>query len=188
MASSSPPRAPAAGCEHSISRSKMPPLGRFCRRNEAAKLGPGQVGPHHDEAGADEAAQATQVVQVRVGHRPQGGQHALPHRVLDETLPHVLASMMPRNTMTARAGHGANQPRGYLTRQNFVPGPQSLRTGLWPSGQPEPAPGCSATIRMSSRIASPELRPDGGLLPHLICSPLVWNGRGGHGADQHGDA
>ena len=39
-----------------------------------------------------------------------------------------------------------------------------------------------------NRIASPELWPAGRLLPHLICSLPVWNGRGGHGADQHGDA
>ena len=48
------------------------------------------------------------------------------HRILNETLPHALASMMPCNIMMARAGHGANQPRGHLPRQNFVPGPKAL--------------------------------------------------------------
>ncbi|MGI4940219.1 MAG: hypothetical protein ACRYHQ_06605, partial [Janthinobacterium lividum] len=33
------------------------PLGRSGRRRQAAKLRPGQVGPHHDEAEAGEAAQ-----------------------------------------------------------------------------------------------------------------------------------
>ena len=31
--------------------------------------------------------------------------------------------------------------------------------------------GCSAAIRMSSRIGSSGMRPNGGVLPHLICSP-----------------
>ena len=38
-----------------------------------------------------------------------------------------------------------------------------------------------------NRIASPEMLPLPGLLPHLICSPPVCIGGGGHGADQHGD-
>jgi hypothetical protein len=36
---------------------------------------------------------------------------------------HARASIVLRNTMIARAGHGANQPRGHLNRQNFVPRP-----------------------------------------------------------------
>jgi len=36
---------------------------------------------------------------------------------------HARASIVPRNTMMARVGHGANQPRGHLPRQNFVPRP-----------------------------------------------------------------
>ena len=55
--------------------------------------------------------------------RLQGGEHALPHRVLDEMLFHACASRVPRNTMMARAGHRANQPRGHSSRQNFVPRP-----------------------------------------------------------------
>jgi len=98
-----------------------PLLGRVGRRHKAAKLGPGQVGSHHNEAGADEAAQAVQVATVHIRHRLQGGEHALPHRVLNEMLFHARASIVPRNTMMARVGHGANQPRGHLPRQNFVP-------------------------------------------------------------------
>ena len=37
------------------------------------------------------------------------------------------------------------------------------------------------------RIASPEMLPSVGLLPHVICSLPVFGG-GGHEADQHGDA
>ena len=37
------------------------------------------------------------------------------------------------------------------------------------------------------RIASPEMLPSVGLLPHVICSRPVFGG-GGHEADQHGDA
>jgi len=48
-----------------------PPLGRLGRRHEAARLGPGQVRPHHDKAGTDEAAKAVEVLLVHVGHRPQ---------------------------------------------------------------------------------------------------------------------
>src|SRR3984885_5093150 len=44
----------------------------------------------------------------------------------------------------------------------------------------------SATVRMCGRIASPEMLPSVGLLPHVICSPPVFGG-GGHEADQHGD-
>ena len=47
---------------------------------------------------------------------------------------------------------------------------------------------CSATIWMRSRIASPEVLPDDGLLPHLICSPPAWGGGGSDEAGQHGDA
>jgi hypothetical protein len=36
------------------------------------------------------------------------------------------------------------------------------------------------------RIASPEMLPRVGLLPHLICSPPGFGG-GEHEADQHGD-
>ena len=43
-----------------------------------------------------------------------------------------------------------------------------------------------ATVRMCGRIASPEMLPSVGLLPHVICSPPVFGG-GGHEADQHGD-
>jgi DNA replication protein DnaC len=39
-----------------------------------------------------------------------------------------------------------------------------------------------------TRIASSEKLPDGDLLPQLICSPPVFNGRGKYEADQHGDA
>ena len=100
-----------------------PLLGRLGRRHKAAKLGPGQVGPHHDEAGADEAAQAVEVATVHVRHRLQSTEHALPHRVFDEMLFHACASRVPRSTMMTQAGHGANQPGGHLPRQNFVPRP-----------------------------------------------------------------
>ena len=86
-------------------------------------LGPGQVGPHYDKAGADEAPQRVQVATVHIWHRLQGGEHALPHRVLNEMLFHARASIVPRNTMLARVGHGANQPCDQLPRQNFVPRP-----------------------------------------------------------------
>jgi len=92
-----------------------PFLGYFGGRDEAAKLGPSAVAPHHDEA-----AQAVEVLQVHIRHRLQGGEHALSHRILNEMLLHALASMMLCNTMMARAGHGANQPRGRLSHQNFV--------------------------------------------------------------------
>ncbi len=36
------------------------------------------------------------------------------------------------------------------------------------------------------RIASPEMLPSVGLLPHVICSPPGFGG-GEHEADQHGD-
>ncbi len=37
-----------------------------------------------------------------------------------------------------------------------------------------------------ARIASPEMLPSVGLLPHVICSPPGFGG-GEHEADQHGD-
>ena len=55
--------------------------------------------------------------------RLQGGEPPLPHRVLDETLTHVLASMMSRYTMVAHTDHGANQPRGRLIQGEIVPKP-----------------------------------------------------------------
>jgi hypothetical protein len=39
----------------------------------------------------------------------------------------------------------------------------------------------------AQRIASPEMLPWPDPLPHLICSPPIFIGGGGHGADQHGD-
>jgi hypothetical protein len=41
---------------------------------------------------------------------------------------------------------------------------------------------------MRARIASPELLPDVGRLPHLICSPSRLGGGGGNEAGEHGDA
>ena len=38
-----------------------------------------------------------------------------------------------------------------------------------------------------NRIASLEMLPPADPLPHLICSPPIIIGGGGHGADQHGD-
>jgi hypothetical protein len=43
-----------------------------------------------------------------------------------------------------------------------------------------------ATASPSVRIASPEMLPSVGLLPHVICSPPGFGG-GEHEADQHGD-
>ncbi|MGB6706214.1 MAG: hypothetical protein WBE94_13895, partial [Pseudolabrys sp.] len=43
-----------------------------------------------------------------------------------------------------------------------------------------------ADIVTTPRIASPEMLPSVGLLPHVICSPPGFGG-GEHEADQHGD-
>lgn len=48
--------------------------------------------------------------------------------------------------------------------------------------------GCSATIRMRARIASPEMLPDAGSLPHLICFPPTFGGGGSDEAGKYGDA
>jgi hypothetical protein len=40
---------------------------------------------------------------------------------------------------------------------------------------------------MRGRIASPEMLPNVGLLPHLICSRPVFTGGGRNEAGQHGD-
>src|SRR5271165_3295649 len=45
---------------------------------------------------------------------------------------------------------------------------------------------CSRVRSLPERIASPEMLPSVGLLPHLICSPPGFGG-GRHEADQHGD-
>jgi len=47
---------------------------------------------------------------------------------------------------------------------------------------------CSATIRMVTRIASPEMLPAVWSLPHLICSRRRFDGGGGDEAGEHGDA
>ncbi len=61
---------------------------------------------------------------------------------------------------------------------------------LWHSVQPVGGGGgggdSSATALMAGRIASPEMLPSVGLLPHVICSPPGFGG-GEHEADQHGD-
>src|SRR5271165_3545045 len=59
----------------------------------------------------------------------------------------------------------------------------------WSISGPIPASTACALPRDSKvgrRIASPEMLPSVGLLPHVICSPPVFGG-GGHEADQHGD-
>ena len=48
------------------------------------------------------------------------------------------------------------------------------------------SPGLLRDSKVAARIASPEMLPSVGLLPHVICSPPVFGG-GGHEADQHGD-
>ena len=56
------------------------------------------------------------------------------------------------------------------------------------AGELEARWNCSAAIWMIGRIASPEMLPDIGALPHLICS-LRWFGGGGDDeAGEHGDA
>lgn len=74
---------------------------------------------------------------------------------------------------------------------------------------PEPPPGCltrmlpyhlaarlqysltlAVDVSFGARMASPEMLPTGDLLPHVICSPLVFvvfTGGGGHEAYQHDD-
>jgi len=47
---------------------------------------------------------------------------------------------------------------------------------------------CSAAIRMRPRVASPEMLPEGGTLPHLICSPPQLGGGGSDEAGEHGNA
>ena len=49
-------------------------------------------------------------------------------------------------------------------------------------------PGRRGDDLLLNRIASPEMLPSGGPLPHLICSRPVFIGGGVNGADQHGDA
>ena len=58
--------------------------------------------------------------------------------------------------------------------------------GAWPQ-QDLDDPDDSATIRMRRRIASPELFPDCGLLPHLICCPPTRRGGINGEAGEHGD-
>lgn len=45
---------------------------------------------------------------------------------------------------------------------------------------------CSATIWMGTRIASPEMFLNAGPLPHVICSPVGWDGGGDNEATEHG--
>jgi hypothetical protein len=47
---------------------------------------------------------------------------------------------------------------------------------------------CCATNRMRTRIASPEMFPEAGMLPHLICSRPMFIGGAKDEADQHGGA
>lgn len=61
-------------------------------RDETPKLGPHAVAPQHGAAGANEAAQAVRVAQAHVRRLRQGGKHALPHRVHNETLPRAQPS------------------------------------------------------------------------------------------------
>jgi len=45
-----------------------------------------------------------------------------------------------------------------------------------------------ATATLAGRIASPEMLPERGLLPHLKCSPGARRSGGGNEAGEHGDA
>ena len=47
---------------------------------------------------------------------------------------------------------------------------------------------CSAAIWIESGIASPEMFPEGEMLPHLICSRPMFIGGAKDEADQHGGA
>lgn len=114
------------------------------------------------------------------------------HRVLEETLPAV--------HMAADEPVGAPEPEmaekaEALCRAMGHGGDDVLPTPDEAAGQPsrpeaatQLADECAAAIKMFGRIASPELRPIGGRLPLLTSSLPVRNGKGGHGADRHGDA
>ena len=47
----------------------------------------------------------------------------VPNAVMDDMLGHAAVSIMPRNTIMAQAGHGANPPRVHLHHKNSVPRP-----------------------------------------------------------------
>ena len=107
----------------SLATAEEPLLRRLGRRHQAAKFCPGQVGPHHNEAGADEAVPAVQVPKVHLGHRLQSDEHGSPHRVLNKMLFHAHASIVPRNTMMARVGPRDKPVQEPIPRQNFAPRP-----------------------------------------------------------------
>jgi hypothetical protein len=60
-------------------------LGRLGRRDEACKLGPGAIASQDGKAGAEEAPQRVQVMQVHVQLLRQSRQHTLPQSIFDMT-------------------------------------------------------------------------------------------------------
>ena len=60
--------------------------------------------------------------------------------------------------------------------------------GLIKVDQTQSAVGSRATATLAGRIASPEMLPERGLLPHLKCSPGARRSGGGDEAGEHGDA
>src|SRR4051812_48992571 len=66
-------------------------------------------------------------------------------------------------------------------------GRTTLRALCRPRAYITAGPRWPVTIVVRRRIASPEMLPCADPLPHLICSPPIVIGGGGHGADQYGD-